>query len=285
MAARSRVALVALFTALFCAAPLHAQQLAHLHVQSMTLSSDASRPEVGVPFDLILTIRVRENVASLQNVVLPSFSGPEELGDERVVSHGAAGTVYRETLRLVAHSRGDLAIGPAYLDAIDARDGKAKRFLSNSLTLRVDGGALLSPWSGIRAAAKAIGELLLIVATLAALALLFRRRPRTMPAQPHANIAPASPAPPVPLELRLNAALERLSAHPTREALRAVRALLWEYAGAPAGGTLADALTASKAAPAHVRAMLAAVERATFVEDWQFGDAVERVLQLREVPA
>lgn len=284
MAAGSRVALIALFTALCCAAPVRAQQLARLHVQSMTLASDKARPQVGVPFDLVLTIRVRENVPRLDNVVLPSFSGPEELGDERVVSHGAGGTIYRETLRLAAHSRGDLAIGPGYMDAIDARDGKPKRFLSNGLMLRVEGGPLLDPWSGVRDAAKAIGELALIAGALAATMMLFRRRTRIAPVTLPAPVPVPPPEPPTPIEFRLRTALETLGAQPTRESLHAVRVLLWEYAGAPRGGTLADALSASNGEPAHLRAMLAAVERATFTEDWQFGDAVARVLQLREVP-
>lgn len=249
----------------------------------MTLASDTSRPAVGVPFDLIVTIRVRENVAALDNVVLPSFSGPEELGDERVVSHGSGGTLYRETLRLVAHSRGELPVGPAYLDAIDARDGKPKRFLSNSLMLRVEGGALLNPWSGLQNVAKAFGELIFITAVVVSMAMLFRRRRPAAPVTiaPAVQAAPATPH--VSIETRLQAALEMLAARPTRESLRNVRALLWEYAGVPAGSTLADALSATDDAPAHVRAMLAAVERATFVEDWQFADAVARVVQLREV--
>ena len=250
----------------------------------MTLTSDTPRPKAGVPFDLLLTIRVRENVAGLDNVVLPAFIGPEELGDERVVSQNAGGTIYRETLRLVAHSRGDLSIGSAYLDAVDARDGKPKRFLSNTLTLHVEGGELFNPWSGIARALRGTGELLLIAAALAVLVMLVRRPRRAQPLTV-ARDEPSATPPPVPLEARLEAALQKLASNPRREVLQEVRALLWQYAGAPPGGTLADALAASNGAPAHVRAMLGAVERATFVEDWQFADAVARVVQLREVPA
>lgn len=284
MAARPRVALLALFAGVLCVTqPVRAQQLAPLHVQSMTLTTDTARPKAGVPFDLVLTIRVRENLASLQNVVLPAFIGPEELGDERMLSHRASGTVYRETLRLVAHAHGDLAIGPAYLDAVDARDGKPKRFLSNGLTLYVDGADALAPGFAIGSVLGAFGELLLIVAALAAIAMLLRRSRRVVQPLEPAREQPVAP-PPAPLEQRLDAAIETLAQHPAREALSRVRDLLWEYAGAPPGGTLADALAASDGAPAHVRAMLCAVERATFVEDWQFADAVARVVQLREVP-
>ena len=53
-----------------------------------------------------------------------------------------ANTEYRETIAVVAHQGGTIAIPPAYLDAIDARDGKPNGF-SNDLTLRIAGPASL----------------------------------------------------------------------------------------------------------------------------------------------
>lgn len=280
MAARSRVAVFLIFAALLTGAA-RAQQLARLHVQSITLSASTPQPQVDTPFDVTLTIRVRENPAGpLDNVVLPTFAGADELGDERVFSHGPGGSVYRETLRLVAHSTGPLVIGSAYLDAIDARDGKAKRFISNELHLNV-GGAPFDVWRPLRALALGFLEIVLLLTALFVVVTIFRRKRREpVPAPAPAQAAtPVYVAPPVD---RLDAEFERLRARRDRPAVLRVREALWASVGAQQGETLGDALRRTAARDEPTRRMLVAAERAAFVEDERLPQAVEDLLEERE---
>lgn len=259
----------------------HAQQLARLHVQSFALSSDTMRPKVEVPFNVTLTIRVKENLSgTLDNVILPSFSGAEELGDERVHSSGPGGTVYRETMRLIAHSRGPLTIGSAYLDAIDARDGKPKRFISNDLHLTVEGGPLLNAWAPLRAVLRALLELVLIAAAIFVIVAIFRRRP-----VPKYETPSPIPPPPVaaltPQEL-LRQRLEQLRKHRDRQNVLRVRKALWDSIGAHDGETLADALIRPEARDPQIRSLLLRVERAAFIEDARLPEAIDGVVAERE---
>jgi hypothetical protein len=269
-----------LFVALLTNA--NAQQLARLHVQSFMLTSDTAYPKVEEPFNVTLTIRVRENITGpLNNVILPSLAGVEELGDERVLSSGPGGTVYRETLRLVAHARGPLTIGSGYLDAIDARDGKPKRFISNDLHLQVQGGPLLDAWGPLRAILRAILELILLAAAIFVLVAIFRRRPAP-PVPAPAPVAAAEPvSPPSPEEL-LRQRLEELGERRDRQSVLRVRAALWNAAGAREGETLADVLRRPIAHDPRIQSLLLRVERATFIEDARLPEAIDDVLAERE---
>jgi hypothetical protein len=100
-----------------------AQSLARLTVQSFVLSTDNPRPRLDVPFHLIVTLHVRERVTQIANLELPMLADLELLGDERETVSGTNGTQYRETITVVAHRAGPIAIAPATLQAIDARDG------------------------------------------------------------------------------------------------------------------------------------------------------------------
>ncbi len=122
--------------------PAVAQSLQRLTVTQLTLSADAVSPKVEVPFDLIVTAHVRERVSELRNLDLPILAEVELLGDEHSVVSNASGTTYTERVRVVAHHSGVITIEPATLDAIDPRDGKAKRYSSNSLSLSVGGGVI-----------------------------------------------------------------------------------------------------------------------------------------------
>jgi len=249
-----------------------AQQLQRLHVKSFTLTSDTVRPKLEVPFNVTLTIRLADNVAQLQNVYLPTFIGPEELGDVREQSTGKSRTIYRETLRLVAHARGPLTIGSAYLEAIDARDGKPKRFLSNDLQLYVDGDPAASV-AALRAALwAAVITLLALVAILAFVRL--RKRPVTsievVPEQP--------PEPIVHAPSEFETALAQLRARRDRETVLRLRRVLWHIAGAEPGETLAAVLRRPQAMDAQLRQRLIAVERAAFVEERRLNGAIDEVL-------
>ncbi|MGA9272322.1 MAG: hypothetical protein WBV67_02450, partial [Candidatus Cybelea sp.] len=135
-------AALAFFAAFLASAgSVPAQGLARLTVVSFALASDTNVPRIEVPFRLILTLRVRERVSQIANINLPMLAQLELLGDERETVTGPRGTQYRETITVVAHQAGGVAIAPATLQAIDARDGKPKEWYTNGLTLRVAGAA------------------------------------------------------------------------------------------------------------------------------------------------
>ncbi|MGA7094228.1 MAG: hypothetical protein WBX23_09360, partial [Candidatus Cybelea sp.] len=139
-----RRALAGLVAALCFVAPFSvagAQSLQRLTVESFVLSSDTAAPKIDTPFHLTVTLRVRERVARIDNLDLPILAQLELLGDERETASGPRGTLYRESITVVAHDGGALTIAPATFQAIDARDGKPKQWFTNELRLRVMGGA------------------------------------------------------------------------------------------------------------------------------------------------
>lgn len=244
-------------------------------MRSFTLTCDTPRPRAGVPFNVTLSIRVDENVAELPDVYLPSFFGPQELGDERQIQHGKAGTLYRETLRLVTYANGPVHIGSAYLDAIDARDGKPKRFISNMLDLRAGPSPAIGAARTFFEAAAAV-----LAALLAALfAWRLRRKPR-MDAP-----APAQLPQPKPVVNGVAQAMMQLRERRDRRAVLELRAALWAAAGARDGETLQDVLARLRTVDAGVRRMLMLVEEAAFTEEARLEAAVARVLQMEESPA
>jgi hypothetical protein len=250
-----------------------AQQYQRLHVRSFTLASDVAHPNVEQPFHVTLTIRVAENVTQVSNVFLPTFFGAEELGDEQQIAHGRAGSTYRETLTLVAHAGGLLSIGSAYLDAIDARDGRAKRFISNPLQLQV-GSPATGLWRTLKMLAFVAIDLVLVAAAGFVIYALFGRRRRTLPPE-RAYVPVAEPAAP---KDDLALALERLRKQRDRPSVLAVRALLWHIAGASAGETLSDVLRRPAAGDEHLRRLLMSVERAAFIDENRLDEAINELV-------
>lgn len=283
MAARLGLALV--LALLLLPGVSSAQQYQRLHVRSFTLRSDTSNPQLEQPFHVSVTIRVAERVARLENVYLPTFFGAEELGDEQQISSGHDGTTYRETLTLVAHARGMLTISSAYLDAIDARDGKPKRFISNSLRIPVGGGPVNAVWDTLRAVAFVVMDVLIVGAAVFVVAVIFwRRRARPSPVPP-----PAPPPPPLPeiQELpdparELASAFALLRQRRDRAAVLVLRNALWHAAGASSGETLSDVLRRPPATDEHLRRLLMIVERAAFIEQARLEGAIDDVLSERE---
>ena len=260
-----------------------AQSLQRLTVESFVLSSDTAAPRIDSPFHLTVTLRVRERVGRIDNLDLPILAQLELLGDERETASGPRGTLYRESITVVAHEGGALAIAPATLQAIDARDGKPKQWFTNELRLRVTGGAV-APLSG--------GPGALLAATLAALrfflwvcllvlglgcvaaivVLLFRRRP----------VATAVPAPsPAPVQRarsrreEAEAALAALRAQQSRATAVAVRAAIWRMAGASDGETLSDVLRQTGPYDTTMRDLLTALERSAFTYDGDLRAAID----------
>jgi hypothetical protein len=256
------------------ASALRAQTLQHLTVQSFDLSADTTAPKVGVPFHLIVTLRVRERVAHIDNLDLPMLAQLELLGDERETLATSHGTQYRERIAVAAHVAGSLAIAAATLQAIDARDGKPKQWYTNILTLNVGGAPLQVPRISATAMLWAVGAFLLLLIAIA----LFYRRPRG-PVLVAATPAPApvTQAPPLERSRRQQAhdALLVLSAERTRPAAVTVRAAIWRMIGASDGETLADVLQRPEARETSLRGLLIALERSAFTYDSDLCAAID----------
>lgn len=258
------------------------QSLQRLTVLSFALAADTGAPHVDVPFHLVVTLHVRERVSRIDNLELPILAQLELLGDERRLDAAPDGTSYRETIAVVAHGAGTLAIGPALLQAIDPRDRRAKQYATNGLTLNVAGassldatenaaGALvrIALWAGGAACAIAV-----VVLTLR------RRRVSTPVPAPQPPVLPARPLAPLrTLRDELTDALAVLRTEPTRGTAVRVRALVWHLLGAADGETLTDLLRRPQAAPPRVRELLRSLERAAFTYDADLASAVDAALR------
>jgi hypothetical protein len=227
-----------------------------------------------------VTLRVRERVTRIDNLELPILAELELLGDVRQTASGSRGTVYRETITVVAHRTGTIPIGPATLQAVDARDGKPKQWYSNGLTLHVGGvsrqalenderAALAVASAGLRVLLWAAG-----VACIAAIAvLLFRRRPS--PPQTPAPPPPQISAVPRTQRQQLEDALTVLRAEPTRASAVRVRSAVWRMVGASDGETLGDVLRRPESSDVRMRALLIALERGAFTYDDDLPAAID----------
>ncbi|HEY1656536.1 MAG TPA: hypothetical protein VGF86_15645 [Candidatus Tumulicola sp.] len=272
-----------LTAAALCAPAARAQSLQRLTVQTFTLGSDVGRPQAGTPFHLVVTLYVRENVAQIANLELPMLAELELLGDERVVRADSRGTTYRETIAVLAHRAGTIVVAPAILAAIDARDGRAKQYYSNGLTLQIGAAPGQGIADGVAVAASvgrfAVQVTIWVLGGLCAIALIvlvFRRRPAV-----RAALAPAPEplVPPLARERspreRLRDALTVLRAEPTRGTAVRARAAVWNALGASEGVTLADVLARTQATEPSLRGVLVALERAAFTYDADLRPAID----------
>jgi hypothetical protein len=226
-----------------------------------------------VPFRLILTLHVRERVAAIENLNLPILAQLELLGDERETASGPHGTQYRETIAVVAHAAGAIAIAPATLQAIDARDGKPKEWYTNALTLHVAGAGSHVLRTGAHLLLRVVLWGLGIGCIAAVAVLLFRRRP-----PPAVAAAPLRVAPLVVVRSRREQAKDALAvlrAERTRSAAVAVRAAMWRMVGASDGETLGDVLRRPESSDGTMRDLLVALERSAFTYDGDLRVAIE----------
>jgi hypothetical protein len=282
------IALCALFPAVARAAPLQ-----RLTVTSFTLSADTAKPELEVPFHLIVSLHVRETVPEIDNINLPVLVDVELLGDTRATQAGPGGTDYRETITVVAHHTGKIALAPATLQVIDARDGKAKQYSTNSLNLEVVGATIPTTPDEVSPAIWNIGRQLLgwlliwaigIGAIVLIVVLLARRRPQAAPA-PVGTPPPPAPRPAMPMRTRrerLQDALTVLRADRNRPTAVRVRAVVWELIGASEGETLADVLRRPEAADPRMAGVLRALERAAFTYDDDVAPAIDAACEALE---
>lgn len=281
---RALVAALAVASVALFSGTAAAQALQKLTVQSFSLSSDTPDPKVEVPFHLIVRVHVRERVASIDNLVLPILAELELRGDVRQVRSSPSGTDYTETISVVAHHTGRIEIAPATLQAIDARDGRAKEYSSNPLAIDVGGGSL-DPLAGAerfgRSALQRFVSIALwaggIICVVALAALIFYHRPVRTAMPPVQAPAPAPP-PSMPQRSRrdqLSDALIVLRAERSRSAAVRVRAAVWRMIGASDGETLADVLQRPDASDARTRFLLRSLERAAFTYDADLAPAID----------
>ena len=273
----AKVALPVVFLCLCVAGTSQAEELQRFHVLGFRVTSDTPHPRVGVPFHVTLTVHVRERITQLQYVSLPTFSGLENLGGRHSLTHVRGdGSIYSETLTLMARGPGPVAIGSAYLDAVDLHDGKTKRFISNNLILNVIGTARPNASMVARAALLIVLGLLLLAAIIIALLAIFRRRRRqaTIPDPAQALINDALPAP----KIDFGEALANLRVRRDRSSVLHVRQALWSIVGASQSETLSDLLQHPPAHDEDLRRMLIAIERAAFVHDTNLQRAIDDAL-------
>jgi hypothetical protein len=273
----ARATLAFIFVCACLVGTTNAELLQRLHVLNFKVTSDTRRPRVGVPFHVTVTIRVREPVTQLQYVTPPAFPGLESLGDRRLLEHlRAGGSIYRETLTLVARKPGATAIGSASLDAVDLRDSKTKRFVSNNLILNVTGSTAPSVRATLRTVLLVIFALLLLIAGVFAAMTAFRRRRRVAANSVRAP-QPVNSQPSVP-SIGLDEALASLRARRDRSSVLLVREALWNIAGAKQGETLGDVLQREPGRVNGLRGVLTAIESAAFVHDARLQQAIDNAL-------
>jgi len=240
-----------------------ADSLRALHVIALGMHADTTRVRIGEPFHIAVHVRVRENVAALDELVIPDVGRLQIIGDERHTTHGAAGTDVVETITLQAAAAGTYAIAPAYLDAIDARTGRPSRFSSNPLTIVVAPPGALLPQNPLGGLLRVLSWVALVLAVLAlgAAVIGYRRRRRTPVPAPASQPAPPPPPPRTPHD-DVADALRAYRVSPSGAALLRLRAALFAAAGASDGATLSDALAATS--DARLRSALRAAERTAF---------------------
>ena len=269
-----RAALVALAAAAaLAAAPASAASLRTLHVDALSMRADRTHVAVGEVFHLAIHARVRENVAALDELVIPDVGTMQLEGDERQVSSSPAGTDVVETLTLEATAAGAYTFKGAYLDAIDARTHKPSRFSANPVRIVVGAARASARDVYVSTALFMLPILLVGSAVLVVVAVLItvtRRRRRLTPSAavvPPVVAPPPLPAPRTPRD-DVADALRRYRTTPAHDALMRLRGALFAAAGSNAGATLRDALAATS--DSSLRPALVAAERTAF------GPAAER---------
>lgn len=280
---RAYLAAALLTAGLWSAAPpATAQTLQRLTVDSFSLSTDNATPQIEQPFHLVVVLRVRQRLVRVDNLNLPLLAQLELLGDERETRSGPRGTEYRETITVVAHQPGSVAIAPATLQAVDARDGKPKQWYTNGLRLHVTGPPLIvTGMAALRGALWAVLRVLLWVGgallIVGLIVIVVCRRPRRAPVAVAPSVVTAPPPPVVERSPRqqIDDALTVLRAEHTRSAAIRVRAAVWRTLGASEGETLGDVLRRPQAADPVLRALLVALERSAFTYDDDLNAAID----------
>lgn len=262
-----------------------AQELPRLTITALALHADQASVRPGQSFHVTVHVHVREKRDRLDELVLPALTNAVDLGDVRKRVPAVDGTDFYETLTVAAGTVGTASFTPAYIDAIDPRTGRALRYSSQPLSVRVAVGTTVADADPnalmrlLRRAAIIAGTLIVVLAVaLGLLVRALRRRPRPVPAAPAA--APPARA---PRDARpgdpLRAAFDAYRARADDASLDALRGVLFERAGAAPGATFADALRALGSRDTQLARVMAVAERA------RFGPAHERAAAARDLLA
>jgi hypothetical protein len=259
-----------------------AQGLPRLDITALGMHADARVVRPGQIFHVIVHVHVREKRDRLDELVLPALTNAVDLGDERRRVPGPDGTDFYETLTVTASTVGSASFSPAYIDAIDPASGRALRFSSQPLTVRVASGTAVEdadPGALMRLLRRAVlfagGLLVLLAFGIVALVRLRRRPPPVIqPAPPPAARKVAPPADP------LREAVRAYRSQRDGAALDVLRNALFARAGAAAGGTFADALNALGSRDPQLARVMAVAERARFGPDHERAPAARDLIAL-----
>lgn len=260
-------AVVGLALAALLTTAAHAASLRTLHVDALSMRADRAKVTIGEVFHLAIHIRVRENVAALDELVVPDVGTMKLEGDERHATSSPGGTDVVETLTLEPTAAGAFTFKGAYLDAVDARTHKPSRFSANPVrVVVVDKTASLETQPYWQVARFMLGIMLPGMVLLAAAALVVTvvrsRRRRVQPVPPVVQTVTAPARPPRLPRDDVADALRAYRTAPGMSSLARLRGALFVAAGANAGATLRDALAATP--DQALRAALAAAERTAF---------------------
>ena len=260
-------AVLGIALAVLFAAPAGAASLRTLHVDALSMRADRTHVAVGEVFHLAIHVRVRENVAALDELVVPDVGTMKLEGDERHVSSSPAGTDVVETLTLEPTAAGAFSFKGAYLDAIDARTRKPSRFSANPVRIVV--GAAASSTYGVFApiwrfmiGVMLAGSTLFVAFALVITAVRLRRRRARAVTEVAVQVERVAPAPPRTPRDDVADALRAYRSAPANGSLTRLRGALFAAAGLNTGATLRDALVATS--DRALRDALVAAERTAF---------------------
>ncbi|GAC1409264.1 MAG: hypothetical protein NVSMB64_18000 [Candidatus Velthaea sp.] len=261
-----------MLAAVYALLPAAASAAAYPRLHITALGQHAERSSVAPheAFHVTIRVHVSERVDRfVDELVLGDLENCTITGDERVRTLVADGTTFTERLTLEARAPGTASISPAHIDAIDPVSGKALRYSSNAVEVRVTGATpdidrtYRTFVTALRWVLAGAGVLAAAFVLFALFALRRRRAPQAARASPAAGPAVAVRTEATPGE-RLKLAAADFRAQRDLHTLAALRALLLERAGVPRGATLVDALRALGPEDRSLRAALLASERALF---------------------
>jgi hypothetical protein len=273
-----------------------AQAYPQLHVIALAQRADLATVEPSGVFHVLIHVKIAQRRERLDELILGAFENCEIISNETVRTALPDGTDFVERLTVQALAPGDATVGPAYIDAVDPALGKAMRFSSNAIRVRVLGpGPAAGVWHVFGVAVRRLLLAAAIVAGFCAAAfvlvvLFARRRRRPAKAAPASLPAPAAvplvDAPAATGE-RLARAAEDYRRERSAGTLAEVRGLLFGLAGVPPGATLTDALRALGERDGRLRAALLDAEGAAFgpaADRAAAGDAMLAAIQAYAQP-
>lgn len=261
-----------------------AQELPRLTITALGMHADRTIVRPGASFHVTVHVHVREKRDRLDELVLPALTNAIDLGDVRKRVPAADGTDFYETLTVAAGTVGTASFTPAYIDAIDPRTGRALRYSSQPLSVRVALGTTVAdadPHALMTLLRKSVTTIAgTVIGILVAFGIVrLARRPRRVPPPPPAAAAHVPVRKGEPGRDPLREAFAAYRARGDDASLDALRNVLFARAGAAPGATFADAVRALGSRDPHLTRVMAVAERA------RFGPVHERAAAARDLLA